>query len=129
MLLASGRSSDLPLLTRDSEKGHIPGWRTARSALSTPLLCHLRVSVRRPAVAGHIEPANPPDGRRYGRSVHVTLEMMESRGPDPWGGRQPKFEGLACDGPDRFFLVYREESGEQVRLLLAPATYPDAQGE
>jgi hypothetical protein len=61
--------------------------------------------------------------------MHVTLEMMESRGPDPWGGRQPKFEGLGCDGPDRFFLVYRGESGEQVRLLLAPATYPDVPGE
>ena len=63
------------------------------------------------------------------RSVHVTLEMIEARGPDPWGGRQPKFEELACDGPGRFFLVYRGEFDEQVRVQLAPTSYPSQPGD
>jgi hypothetical protein len=56
--------------------------------------------------------------------VHVTLAMIEARSPDPWGGRQPRFEGLVCDGLGRFFLVYRGESDEQVRVQLAPPRYP-----
>jgi len=61
--------------------------------------------------------------------VHVTLEMIEARGPDPWGGRQPKFEGLACDGPGRFFLVYGGESEKQIRVQLAPASYHGQLGD
>jgi hypothetical protein len=45
-------------------------------------------------------------------------------GPDrsPWGGRQPQFEHLATDGPGRFFLTWRDASGEQLRVQLAPAS-------
>ena len=61
--------------------------------------------------------------------MHVTLEMIDARGPDTWGGRQPKFDGLACDGPGRFLLVYRGKSEEQVRVQLAPASYHSQPGD
>jgi len=45
--------------------------------------------------------------------------LFDSREPsDPWSGRQPRFEGLASDGPDRFFLLARLPSGEPVRIQL-----------
>ena len=67
----------------------------------------------------------PPSDGRYRRVVRVTLEMVEARGPDQRGGDQPTFEALASDGPDQFFLVYRDRAGESVRMQLTPASYPD----
>jgi hypothetical protein len=49
----------------------------------------------------------------------ITFEFAGD--PSPWGGRQPKFEHLATDGPDRYFLVGRLASGEPIRVQLAPA--------
>ena len=43
--------------------------------------------------------------------------------PSPWGGRQPRFEHLATEGPDRFFLIGRDASGEQIRVQLAPGRF------
>jgi hypothetical protein len=57
--------------------------------------------------------------REYGRGVEFSFEQREP--PSPWGSRQPKFAHLLCDGPDRFYLVYRAPSGEEVRVQLEPA--------
>jgi hypothetical protein len=53
--------------------------------------------------------------------VRITVEFWPD--PGPWGGRQPKFEHLATDGPDRYFLIGRGESGEQIRVQLTPASF------
>ena len=45
--------------------------------------------------------------------------------PDPWFGRQPRFEGLASEGPDRFFLLARLPSGEAVRVQLHQVSAPE----
>jgi len=45
--------------------------------------------------------------------------------PDPWPGRQPRFEGVASEGPDRFFLLARLPSGEPVRVQLRPVSAPE----
>jgi hypothetical protein len=39
--------------------------------------------------------------------------------PDPWSGRQPRFDALVSEGADRFFLLARLPSGERVRVQLA----------
>jgi hypothetical protein len=38
--------------------------------------------------------------------------------PDPWTGRQPRYEGLASEGADRFFLLARLPPGEPIRAQL-----------
>jgi hypothetical protein len=50
--------------------------------------------------------------------VRVTSEF--GRDPTPWGGHQPKFEHLATEGTDRYFLIGREASGEPIRVQLLP---------
>ena len=37
---------------------------------------------------------------------------------------QPRYERIECDGPGRYFLVYRLPTGEQVRVQLAPGRLP-----
>ena len=44
---------------------------------------------------------------------------------DPWSGRQPRFERLASEGADRFFLLARLPSGEPVRVQLRQVIAPD----
>jgi hypothetical protein len=44
------------------------------------------------------------------------LERREAA--DPWSGRQPRYERLVSDGPDRFFVETRLRSGEPVRVQL-----------
>jgi hypothetical protein len=78
--------------------------------------------------AGAARPLRSAIVRRYRRGMRVTFEWDEDSG-SPWGCRQPRFEALACDGESRFFLVYRGESGEQVRVELAPARYHGQVGE
>ena len=56
--------------------------------------------------------------RRYLRAVRITFEFPPD--PSPWGGRQPKFEHLATDGPDRYFLIGRDASGNKIRVQLVP---------
>ena len=52
--------------------------------------------------------------------------LFERRGPpDPWSGRQPRFEGLASEGPDRFVLLARHPSGEPVRVQLRQVSAPE----
>jgi hypothetical protein len=46
------------------------------------------------------------------------FEMREP--PAPWGSRQPRFERLERDDGGRYFLVYREPSGEETRVELGP---------
>jgi hypothetical protein len=48
----------------------------------------------------------------------MTSSFERSEPSDPWSGRQPRFEGLASDGPDRYFLLARLPSGEHVRVQL-----------
>jgi hypothetical protein len=51
--------------------------------------------------------------------VVCMASSFESReAPDPWSGRQPRYEGLVSDGDDRFFLLTRLPSGEPVRAQL-----------
>jgi hypothetical protein len=54
--------------------------------------------------------------------VRITFESPPD--PSPWGALQPRFERLATDRPDRYFLIGREASGEQIRVQLAPARFP-----
>jgi hypothetical protein len=49
-------------------------------------------------------------------NVASSFERREP--PDPWSGRQPRFEGLVSEGPDRFVLLGRLPSGEPVRVQL-----------
>jgi hypothetical protein len=53
--------------------------------------------------------------------VDVRFEWTDL--PAPWGDRQPKFERLESEGPDRFFLVGSLASGQQIRVQLAKASY------
>jgi hypothetical protein len=64
----------------------------------------------------------PSSTARYRRAlVRLTFEI----GPDtsPWGGRQPKFEHLATEGPDRYFLTGRDATGGQIRVQLGPGHF------
>jgi hypothetical protein len=49
--------------------------------------------------------------------------LSDETEPDPWGGRQPRFERLEFDGQRGFFLVGQLVSGEPVRLQLTSASY------
>jgi hypothetical protein len=51
--------------------------------------------------------------------VSNVADSFERREPaDPWSGRQPRFEGLVSERPDRFFLLARLPSGKPVRMQL-----------
>jgi hypothetical protein len=45
-------------------------------------------------------------------------------GRSPWGSRQPKFERIVTDGPGRYFLVGRLESGKTISVQLTAAEPP-----
>ena len=51
--------------------------------------------------------------------THVPDPFERREPPDPWSGRQPRFEGLVTEGPDRFFLLARLPRGEPVQVQLA----------
>jgi hypothetical protein len=52
-------------------------------------------------------------------TVSMRLEMREP--PSPWGNHQPKFEHLESDGPNRYFLVYEDPVGREIRAQIGPA--------
>jgi hypothetical protein len=41
--------------------------------------------------------------------------------PDPWHGRQPRYEKLVATGPTGFALVTRLPNGTPVHVALGPA--------
>jgi hypothetical protein len=49
---------------------------------------------------------------------------FEPRDDSPWGSRQPKFERIVTDGPDRYFLVGQLATGEPVSVLAAATFEP-----
>jgi hypothetical protein len=53
--------------------------------------------------------------------VNGSIEKQEP--PDPWKGRQPRYEKLVMAGPDQFHLVTRLPSGEPINVPLAPMTF------
>jgi hypothetical protein len=50
--------------------------------------------------------------------VASNFEMAEP--PDPWRGRQPKFDKLVMRDASHFFLVAKLPSGEPVLMQLGP---------
>ena len=40
--------------------------------------------------------------------------------PDPWHGRQPRYEKIVATGPTGFALVTRLPNGEPVHVALGP---------
>ena len=50
--------------------------------------------------------------------VRMSSPFESREPPDPRSGRQPHYEGLVCEGADRFFLLARRPSGERVRIQL-----------
>lgn len=57
--------------------------------------------------------------------MHVASPFERREPPDPWSGGQPRFEGLASEGPDRYFLLARLPSGEPVRVQLHQVSAPE----
>jgi hypothetical protein len=57
--------------------------------------------------------------------IHVASSFERREPPDPWSGRQPRYEGLASEGADRFFLLARLPSGERVRVQLGRLSGPE----
>ena len=57
--------------------------------------------------------------------MHVTSPFERRDPPDPWSGRQPRFEGLASEEPGRFFLLARVPSGEPLRVQLQQVSAPE----
>jgi hypothetical protein len=45
----------------------------------------------------------------------------QRRAPDPWHGRQPRYEKLVATGPTGFALVTRLPNGTPVHVALGPA--------
>lgn len=54
--------------------------------------------------------------------MRITFEFADH--PCPWGGRQPKFEHIETEGPDRYFLVGRDAAGNPIRVQLSPGHRP-----
>ena len=57
--------------------------------------------------------------------MRVASPFERREAPDPWSGRQPRFEGLAGEEPGRYFLLARLPSGEPVRVQLRHVSVPE----
>ena len=75
----------------------------------------------------HQRGRRPARRQRYGRVVRITFEFADH--PCPWGGRQPKFEHLATEGPARYFLVGQDAFDNPIRLEHTPGYYLQTEPE